>query len=294
MPMPPATRHEVAQPVTPQPLSAGTSPSALPLPPVKQVLWLTVAGLMAGASLGLVDALDTLAGGYAVAAPAGDVALLVALSVLALAPLGALVGAALALALGLAARVGVRWESGAGLRVGRRWTWPTRLATAWGLASLCASTAVTLGMLVWLLFGSGRLSLTEPLLLAIALGGLALFGVVAFGLSRPRSPRWAAPALLAVCALGLYVIETRLVYGFSRLGPMGVVHLALLLALLALGAFAFALPAGPKRWMAARTPVQATLIVAALGLVALAAPALDRVGTQQLRLLAHERTALAF
>ncbi len=255
-------------------------------------LCLVLSTTAAGMILGGIDAIDTILGGFASGLDLLDLIVVGGTSAMAVGMVGVATGVGAAITMSVARRCGVRWSFDE-LRVGGRTVLESRGAVAVAVAIGFGGVAMLLFGLWWLLIGTGSGVLVMAGLIAVA-GVVGTIGL-AIVLSRSFCPQWVNPALWVLSIIGAYIIETRLLYMFSRASRLGVAHAVLLPAfilLLGIGLLRFSprLCRGWRdRWRVALSWLLLTVVVFAALLVAV-----ESFCSHRVRLVLHDRVSLAF
>jgi hypothetical protein len=242
----------------------------------------------------MVDAIDTVVGGFGGGLGLVDSALLVLLSAAAIGLWGAVVGLFVAIIVITAGSLGVRLHGDHSLRVRGRVVL-TR-SSARGVTTAGVTAAVFIAyVLYWHVLASGAVleRTTAAALVSCTLAAAAALGWL---LSCRRCPRWVVVGLWAASIAGVYFLETRLIYAFSRLGRVtGLAHAVFLALLVGLLGCALWLTSTRLRSSICARPRASLLGVAAAAVIAFGSIlAVESFGSHRVRLVFHERQSLPF
>ncbi len=242
--------------------------------------------------LGGIDAIDTILGGFANGLDLLDLIVVVGTSAMAVGLVGFATGVGAAITMSVASRCGFRWSFDE-LRIGGRTVLESRGVLGGGVGVGWGWGVVLVFGLWWLLGGTGSGVLAMAALIAVV-GMVGTIGV-ALVLSRSFCPQWLNPALWLLSIVGAYIIETRLLYMFSRASRLGIAHTVLLPAfilLFGIGLLRFNsrwCHRWPKRWRVPMSWLLISVVVFAALLIAV-----ENFCSHRVRLILHDRVSLAF
>lgn len=249
--------------------------------------------LAAGVVLGILDALDALAGGFASGLGQLDTAVVIVVSAAAVGVVGGAVGLAAGAGVCLTRALGVEWSSGAGLVAGQRVVLEPRVAAGLAVAAFFTAGAAIWALVAFVTSGTGAGTIAAAVVIATA--ALAITAGLGWLLSRPTCPPAVRAGFWLAGLAVLYVLESRLLYSFSRFSALAPVHGALLAVLV--------LASGAGLWLSSsrlraalsrrRASVQVAVLVGCIAAVA-AVSTHECFGAHRTRLFIHGRTSLAF
>lgn len=241
-----------------------------------------------GSVVGLLDAFDTILGGFA--GPLGrlGITMFTLVCIAVQTAFGALVGLVCGAVFRWLHARGAVWDPKLGFRFGRIRLRPSGLIAAVGVTLM-----VFLGAALPYFLGSYPYGFDFSWLAALVGPGFCIFLVVSTRLAQ----RHVAPAVISwlVIGAGFYFLEARVVYQFSKQGLIYIAHtLGLLLLYVVL---LTAVGALTSRWRRTLAPMATRTFAVILGssvILLLTVRPLARLSSNQLRLTLHERTSLTY
>jgi hypothetical protein len=225
---------------------------------------------MAGAVIGLLDACDTIAGGFAASLSFGH-------TLLAIVAMGCL-GAAAGAWIGAICALPIRF-----LQSRRQWPGADRFAAALSLGLGLATAGLAWGF---------RMLLVLPPAL-VGGGALAAGIALAIAARRFRSSAPVAAVTWLILFGWTYWVGARLLYSFSRHGAATLLHGAWMIGLCILAMALLSTPALARATSGAKGRGTVVILVFSFALLGLARSALDTT-PNALRLILYERTSFAY